>query len=95
MIVLLTFLQSKMQQNEHIEHLMDDNFLDYTGFHTGFSVCGGRIFSEVFPEVYNLAKILLALPVGTASVERLFSHMKMIKTRLRNRLSDENLTPTL
>ncbi len=37
-------------------------------------------------------KFLLALPVGTATVERSFSHMKMIKTRLRNRLSDENLT---
>ncbi len=36
--------------------------------------------------------VLLALPVGTATVERSFSHMKMIKTRLRNRLSDENLT---
>ncbi len=35
---------------------------------------------------------LLALPVGTATVERSFSHMKMIKTRLRNHLSDENLT---
>ncbi len=34
---------------------------------------------------------LLALPVGTATVERSFSHMKMIKTRL-SRLSDENLT---
>ncbi len=49
-------------------------------------------YSEIFPEVYNLAKILLALPIGTATIERSFSHMKMIKTRLRNRLSDENLT---
>ncbi len=55
---------------------------------------GGDVVNECsfFPEVYNLAKILLALPVGTATVERSFSHMKMIKTRLRNRLSDENLT---
>ena len=30
----------------------------------------------------------LALPIGTASVERSFSHLKMIKTRLRSRLSD-------
>ena len=49
-------------------------------------------YSEIFPEVYNLVKILLALPVGTATVERSFSVMKMIKTRLRNRLSNENLT---
>ncbi len=92
MIVLLTFLQSKMQQNEHIEHLMDDNFLDYTGFHTGFSVCGGRIFSEIFPEYYNLTKILLALPVGTASVERLFSHIKMIKHLMRIAIEGPDLS---
>ena len=34
---------------------------------------------------------MLALPIGTATVERSFSEMKMIKTRLRNRLSDCNL----
>ena len=35
--------------------------------------------------------IMMTLPVGTATAERSFSHMKMIKSRLRNRLSDENL----
>ena len=39
----------------------------------------------------KLLNILLILPVGTATVERSFSDMKMIKTRLRNRLSDDNL----
>ena len=33
----------------------------------------------------------MALPVGTATVERSFSQMKLIKTRLRSRLSDSNL----
>ena len=33
----------------------------------------------------------MALPVGTATVERSFSQMKLIKTRLQNRLSDTNL----
>ncbi len=61
------------------------------GFHTGFSVWGGGrccVWVNWDGGVY----FLLALPVGTATVERSFSHMKMIKTRLRNRLSDENLT---
>ena len=39
----------------------------------------------------KLLNILLTLPVGTATVERSFRDMKMIKTRLRNRLSDDNL----
>ena len=42
---------------------------------------------EMFPHLSDLAKI----PVGTASVERSFSRMKMIKTRLRNRLGEQNL----
>ena len=45
----------------------------------------------IFPETYTLINIMLTLPVGTATVERSFSQMKMIKTRLRNRLSDDNL----
>ena len=44
----------------------------YQGFIQDFQFGGGgRIFSEIFPEVYNLAKILLALPVGTATVEKI------------------------
>ena len=39
----------------------------------------------------KLLNIMLTIPVGTATVERSFSQMKMIKTRLRNRLSDANL----
>ena len=35
-----------------------------------------------------MMNIFLALPIGTASVKRSFSHLKMIKTRLRSRLSD-------
>ena len=45
----------------------------------------------IFPEMFKLIQIILCLPVGTATVERSFSQMKMVKTRLRNRLSDENL----
>ena len=35
-----------------------------------------------------MVDIFLALPIGTASVEQSFSHLKLIKTRLRSRLSD-------
>ena len=45
----------------------------------------------IFPEIYTYMNIMMTLPVGTATAERSFSHMKMIKSRLRNRLSYENL----
>lgn len=48
-------------------------------------------YMGIFPQTFNLLSILLALPVGTATVERSFSEMKMIKIRLRNRLSDSSL----
>ena len=47
-----------------------------------------RMLVEMFPRLSDLAKVSLSIPVGTASVERSFSRMKMIKTRLRNRLGE-------
>ena len=48
-------------------------------------------YTDIFPEIFKLLNILLTLPVGTATVERSFSQMKLIKTRLRSRISDVNL----
>ena len=48
-------------------------------------------YGGIFPEMFKLINIMLTLPVGTATVEWSFSQMKMIKTRLRNRLNDTNL----
>ncbi|KAK8935670.1 hypothetical protein KSP39_PZI013528 [Platanthera zijinensis] len=48
-----------------------------------------------YPLVYSLIKLVLLLPVATATVERAFSAMKIIKTRLRNRMNDEWLNDNL
>ena len=45
----------------------------------------------IFNETWKLLNITMALPVGTATVERSFSQMKLTKTCLRSRLSDSNL----
>ena len=44
-----------------------------------------------FPTLARLTTIAMILPVSTATVERSFINMKLIKTRLRNRLGDETL----
>ena len=46
----------------------------------------------MFPNISTLANICLSILVGTASVERSFSKMKLIKTRLRNRIGQSNLS---
>ncbi len=48
-------------------------------------------YEGFFPEIWKIMNIMMALPIGTASVERSFSQMKLIKTRLRSKLSDLNL----
>ncbi|KAI3673345.1 hypothetical protein L6452_39463 [Arctium lappa] len=53
----------------------------------------GRVMVETrkhlaFSLVYRLLKLALVLPVATATVERCFSAMKIVKTSLRNRICD-------
>ncbi|XP_074556811.1 uncharacterized protein LOC141812699 [Curcuma longa] len=51
--------------------------------------------NTVFSLVYRLIELALVLPVTTASVERVFSAMKIIKTDLRNRMGDEWMNDSL
>ena len=48
-----------------------------------------------FPNLITLASLAVILPVTTATVERSFSDTKFIKTRLRNRLGEDNLGQTM
>ena len=46
----------------------------------------------MFPNLSALSNVCLSIPVATASVERSFSQMKLIKTRLRNRIGEKSLS---
>ena len=46
----------------------------------------------LLPNLHKLACCCLSLPIGTASVERSFSQMKLIKTRLCIRLGELSLS---
>ncbi|KAK1431683.1 hypothetical protein QVD17_08225 [Tagetes erecta] len=48
-----------------------------------------------FPLAYRILKLALVLPVATATVERSFSKLKLVKTDLRNRMGDEFLNGAL
>ena len=49
----------------------------------------------VYPLVYRLVTLALILPVATATVERVFSAMNIIKNRLRNRIGDQWMNDNL
>ncbi|XP_066351354.1 uncharacterized protein [Miscanthus floridulus] len=43
---------------------------------------------KVYDMVYSLLKLVLLLPVATASIERVFSALVIVKTKSRNKLGD-------
>ncbi|XP_077223358.1 uncharacterized protein LOC143856962 [Tasmannia lanceolata] len=49
----------------------------------------------LYPLVYKLITLVLILPVAIATVERAFSAMKILKNRLRNRMSDQFMADCL
>ncbi|XP_057538192.1 uncharacterized protein LOC130815725 [Amaranthus tricolor] len=50
---------------------------------------------ETFPLIHLLIKLMLILPVATASVERVFSAMTYVKSKLRNSMGDQLMNDCL
>ena len=46
----------------------------------------------LFPNLHKLATICLSIPTSTALAEQSFSDMKLVKNRLRNRLTELSLS---
>ena len=46
-----------------------------------------RNFQEIYPNLYITIRIMLTIPVSTASADRSFSKLKLIKTYLRSTMS--------
>jgi hypothetical protein len=53
------------------------------------------IKSKTYYLIDRLIRLVLTLPVSTATTERAFSAMKIVKTRLRNKMEDEFLANSL
>ena len=57
-------------------------------------LCHGLVTTgkaDMYPLVDRLLRLVLTLPASTATSERAFSAMKIVKTSLRNRMEDEFL----
>ncbi|RXM99215.1 52 kDa repressor of the inhibitor of the protein kinase [Acipenser ruthenus] len=46
----------------------------------------------LYPNIHNILKVLLTMPVSTASAERSFSCLRRMKTYLRSTMSETRLT---
>ena len=49
------------------------------------------IFQELYPNCYKLLYLLMTFPLRVACVEHFFSRLKLVKTRLKNQLSQTTL----
>ncbi|XP_038713392.1 zinc finger MYM-type protein 1-like [Tripterygium wilfordii] len=79
-----------------LEHYQYDVILDceFQTVSTLFELCRKLVISRKSQNYYlteRLIRLVLTLPVSTASTERAFSAMKLVKTALRNKMDDEFL----
>ena len=70
--------RKKESVSPSLQHILDEMETSHT-------------YGRIFPKTWKLLNIMMALPVGTASVEWSLSQMELIKTRLRSCLSQSNL----
>ena len=54
-----------------------------------------NVVKEIYPNCIYLLHLLLIFPISIACVERLFSRMKLIKTRLRNQMKQATMDSIL
>lgn len=58
---------------------------------TIFKVCHLSGLKDIFPTMYTALSIAVTLPVSSASPERTFSKLKLVKNRLRSTMSEDRL----
>ena len=56
---------------------------------------GGTNKSEVYCLIDRLIRLILTRPISTTTTERSFSEMKIMKTRLRNKMEDKFLANSM
>ena len=58
-------------------------------------LCSNKTISSIFPNKSAFAQVCHVVPIHTADVERTFSQLKLIKTRIRNCLAESTLDSLL
>lgn len=68
-----------------------EQYKDSTPLQTIYNVCHMTGLKDIFPAISIALEIALTLPVTSASPERAFSKLKLIKTRLRSTMIEDRL----
>ena len=73
----------------------DERFVDLNGIADLAKLLVDTKTHLLFPLVYQLLKLVLILPVATASVERCFSAMNIVKSVLRNKMGEKFMSDVM
>jgi hypothetical protein len=92
--------QEKIILRFQLDHYKLDvpKHLDFQNMSTLSELCRGLAISgksKIYNLIDRLIRLVLTLPVSTATTEQAFSAMKLVKTRLRSRMEDEFLADNL
>ncbi|GJY32662.1 zinc finger MYM-type protein 1-like protein [Tanacetum coccineum] len=83
--------QDKIELKLELQHYELDNDPKLKNVTSLSQLCKGLQETEkskTYPLIDRLIRLILTLPVSTATSERAFSKMKLVKTRLRSTMSD-------
>lgn len=78
-------------ENESITCISDNQNQNLGSIKTIFELFSLNNLKTEFPNLHAVLKISITLPVSSASCERSFSKLKLIKTRLRSTMGQESL----
>jgi len=89
-------LPRKLHENDTLHYDTEEEEIetaeeDQKTISTIYAVCHSTGLKDVFPNIYIALTIILTLPVSSASPERAFSKLKLIKNRLRSTVSEDRL----
>ncbi|XP_060972539.1 uncharacterized protein LOC133038413 [Cannabis sativa] len=88
-------IQLRMQF-QHFDHVR--KLPDFANLETISDLCQWMVKTKrekAYPLVYRVVTLIPTIPVSTATTERSFSAMNIVKTTLRNKMEDEFLTDCL
>ncbi|XP_031108612.1 uncharacterized protein LOC116013093 [Ipomoea triloba] len=86
-------LRMQLEHFEHVQQLPDFRILESISDLCQWLAKTRK--SNIYPLVFRVVTLILTLPVSTATTERSFSAMNIVKTTLLNKMEDEFLSDCL
>ena len=89
---ILDLQRFKIESKSFISYKLKQTNINWTYLHIVIAHFKENNLKKFFPEVYKALKLYLSIPATSATAERSFSCLKLIKTWLRSTMKNERLS---